>query len=355
MSLSQDAMNLVEVEFKAKEASREQWDLLHAYRRISAAERRPDDPIMPDDIVEMNMKRDTPYSENKNFYFMSDGRFVSGFGGGVEKPEAPGYENNKHLMWGGGYVIPEFRRNGIGKRWIPKAVELMEHWDRRVFTTGAELEAGHAFLRWLGAEERLSGAENRLEFEAIDWPMVEGWIEEGQKRSDDTQLLLFENRLPDDLLEEYSPVYTRMANTAPREDLDMGDFVMTPERWKESYKQADENKMSHHTMITREADGTISGLTEIWFHPARPGYINQDLTAVDPAARGRGLGKWLKAAMLDYVRKNYPDTKWVVTGNANSNGPMLAINHKLGFREYRGGSEYQISLEDLKKRVSADS
>ncbi len=55
--------------------------------------------------------------------------------------------------------------------------------------------------------------------------------------------------------------------------------------------------------------------------------------------------------MLDHVHRLYPDVQWVVTGNADSNAPMLAINTRLGFRQYRGGSDYQISRDQLGERI----
>jgi len=41
------------------------------------------------------------------------------------------------------------------------------------------------------------------------------------------------------------------------------------------------------------------------FAPYWPQVIDQGFTGVRTDARGRGLGKWLKAAMLLHVRKIY--------------------------------------------------
>ena len=61
--------------------------------------------------------------------------------------------------------------------------------------------------------------------------------------------------------------------------------------------------------------------------------------------------RWIKAAMLAHLHKLYPQAKWVVTENAGSNAPMLAINKKLGFKQYRAGTEYQVSRDGLADRL----
>ena len=57
-----------------------------------------------------------------------------------------------------------------------------------------------------------------------------------------------------------------------------------------------------------------------------------------PKYRGHGLGKWLKAAMLEKVLAERPAVKFVRTGNADENVPMLKINHALGFKPYVVGN-----------------
>jgi GNAT superfamily N-acetyltransferase len=85
----------------------------------------------------------------------------------------------------------------------------------------------------------------------------------------------------------------------------------------------------------------------------KPGIINQGFTGVRSDARGRGLGKWLKAAMLLHVHELYPRVEVVSTDNAGSNAPMLGINKKMGFKEYRAGAEYQITRDKLIERSSS--
>jgi GNAT superfamily N-acetyltransferase len=104
-------------------------------------------------------------------------------------------------------------------------------------------------------------------------------------------------------------------------------------------------------VLTREPDGVISGITDVTYTRHLPTLVEQMFTGVRPDARGRGLGKWIKAAMLEKLRAEYPQAQWMSTGNAESNGPMLSINHRLGFKQYRAGAEYQVSRERLAEVV----
>jgi GNAT superfamily N-acetyltransferase len=106
-----------------------------------------------------------------------------------------------------------------------------------------------------------------------------------------------------------------------------------------------------HTVITREPDGVISGITDTVWAPYRRAIIHQAFTGVRPDARGRGLGKWIKAAMLLHLRDLYPEARWVATDNAGSNAPMLKINRALGFKPYRHETDYQITRDELAKRL----
>ncbi len=108
-----------------------------------------------------------------------------------------------------------------------------------------------------------------------------------------------------------------------------------------------------HTVLTREPDGSISGMTDVSYTPHQPTFIHQMFTGVRPDARGRGLGKWLKAAMLEKIHADYPKVEWWITGNAESNAPMLSINHRLGFKQYRAGAQYQISRDKLAEIVAS--
>ena len=338
------------VEVDVQNAGPDFWARYHAYRRSRLAETRPDDPISPDDIVEAELKREDPYELHYRYEISDGDRMLSWFTMGVYRPDAPGYDTNKHLLWAEGSVNRDHRRQGIGRSWIPFALEIMVRHSCTTLSVGTEEKSGHAFLKWLGAESKLTGAENRLQLADVDWAMLERWVADGRMRSPDTRMEVYDGRLPESMWEDYCPQLSFMLNTMPFENLDHGEIVVTPPMMAEWFARMDIAKRVGHWMLSREPDGVISGITDMVYSPHTPTIVNQGFTGVRPEARGRGLGKWLKGAMALHIRDLYPNARWFVTDNAGSNAPMLAINRAMGFRTYREGSEYQMTRDQLAAR-----
>lgn len=338
------------VQVDPKTASPDFWKRYHAYRRMRQMETRPDDPLRPDGLEEMRMKRDDPFSILYRYEVSDGGEMLSWLGAEIQKPGTPGYEGSKHLFWVDWSVHPAHRRHGIGRSWVPLVIELMDRHGCTVFSTGTEEESGHAFLKWLGASAKFTGAENRLKLADVDWEMLRRWVAEGSKRNPDSRLELYDGRIPEELWDDYAPQFTRILNTAPFEDMDHGDIVITPDHMREWFERMSLSGEVQHSMWIREPDAVISAMTDIAWAPHRSTILNQQFTGVHPDARGRGLGKWIKAAMLLHVRDLYPDAHWVSTDNAGSNAPMLAINKRIGFKQFRAATVYQMSRDALASR-----
>ncbi len=165
--------------------------------------------------------------------------------------------------------------------------------------------------------------------------MAGEWAKAGPKRSPQSTLEWLSIHVPEDIAEEYSQVLTEAMNEAPRDELQIGDTEITPEvnhHWEDSIVESGGRLLG---VIGREADGAISGVTDMGYWPEESPMIQQFITGVRPPYRGRGLGKWLKAANLLRVRRELPGVNAVVTGNATTNAAMLSINERLGFQNTR--------------------
>ena len=96
----------------------------------------------------------------------------------------------------------------------------------------------------------------------------------------------------------------------------------------------------------------FAGYTEVVWNPNRPEIISQGMTGVFPDYRNKGLGRWLKAVMLDRILTRRPQAKFVRTENADMNAPMMKINTELGFKPYIAESIWQVETEVVSKYLA---
>jgi GNAT superfamily N-acetyltransferase len=332
-------------------ASSEEWARFHAFRRIRQREYRADEPLAPDEVVEENQRRPSPVEYHFRYHVVEEGKMVAELNMSAPRPESPEYATNHHLIWADGYVLEAHRRGGLGHRMLAPVLRHMDELGATVVSLGAEDEPGNAFLRGLGADPRMVERQSRLDLEQVDWDMVERWVREGESASPDTRLECYPDFVPEEELERYTAAMTELLNTMPFEGLDHGDIVVTSEVSRYWRERLERTGSVNPTCVVREPDGSISGMTDVVVHPYEPGIVRQAFTGVHPRARGRKLGKWLKAALLLHIRATYPGTRWITTENAGSNDAMLSINHALGFKLHRTATYYQLDREALRKIV----
>jgi len=265
----------------------------------------------------------------------------------THKKSNPQYDDNKHVMLGTIWVKPEFRRQGIGTQLLKHVVALAQDRNMTVLQLDSENEAGNRFAEQFGGTVAITANENRLYNEDIDWNMVQGWYDTAKSRLTDVKVELVDGLIGRKDIKAYADFYTEVYNQQPLEETNGLEVTYTPDMMRKDHRDMKYIGMRHLTFITREADGTISGMTEIFHNPKRPHMSTQGLTGVKDAYRGRGLGKFLKSAMLLYTRDELPKQQFFTTTNATANAPMLRINDAMGFKLYRQTTLYKFDVDTL--------
>ena len=102
-----------------------------------------------------------------------------------------------------------------------------------------------------------------------------------------------------------------------------------------------------YTVAALHDGGSIAGFTEMVVPGAQSWRAIQHDTTVVPEHRGRRIGIWLKATMLEWLRAERPEVAEIETDNADDNRHMLAVNEELGFRRFRESREYLADVADL--------
>jgi GNAT superfamily N-acetyltransferase len=83
-----------------------------------------------------------------------------------------------------------------------------------------------------------------------------------------------------------------------------------------------------------------------------PYRVQQELIGVRHQYRGRGLGKWLRAEMMFFIRDALPEAKYINAGTADTNAPMVSISDRMGFKRHHTELCYRFEVEALRPLLS---
>ena len=262
-----------------------------------------------------------------------------------QNKHTPDYENVKEKSYFRINILKEFRRRGLATEMLKILVKEAKRLDKTILRAEVRNDLAVGFCNNFQGEIVAKRATNRLYIADIDWDLMDQWRTDGKIKASDVTLQFFKN-VPNEIIEEYCKLYTIVFNDAPAEDI-AGEVIITPEKRRIDEKLYSENNLEWITLISRENDGTISGLTEIFHNKEYKIEIEQELTGVLEPYRGRGLGKLLKAEMLFYIKENYPETEFIQTGNNDKNKPMLSINQRMGFKRHKDETFFEFNIEKL--------
>ncbi len=331
--------------FDYQNASEAEYQKFLECINISRMERMPDDPPLTLQGLMGDYKNIPDFVVQRVYLaWKPDMSEVIGFSEGNILVNMDG---NAHLFEYNLRVLAPYRRMGIGKNLFLPLLAFAQETGRRLMLTwtDSKVPAGDIVMEKMGAEVGLESFTNRLDVAELDRDLMNQWLAEGPVRGEGFTLGLWEADIPEEDLEQYVMI-DRVMNTAPKGTLEIDDFNVTGEQVRQIEKNLAASGTERWTMFIRHNEsGKVVGFTEMYYEPARSTLIGQGATGVLPEFRNHGLGRWLKAAMMDKVLRERPAVKYVYTGNAQSNGPMLKINNLMGFKPYKTNKSWQISVE----------
>ncbi|WP_030450720.1 GNAT family N-acetyltransferase [Herbidospora cretacea] len=284
-----------------------------------AADAMAPGPRMPAHLFRLVAERGWRAMPAENWLAVDDDRVVGGVT--VHLPD----RDNTHLaLIRFLQVDPGHRRRGVGGALLSHVAERARAHDRSTMLVEvAEGGPGEAFVRAKGAREVATQARRVLDLSTFDVP---------EREIPGYRLEFLRGRTPDPQIADMAALLEIM-NDAPLDDLPVDE-----ERWTAADVAALEDAWTSihqdvFTVVARAGDGSAAAFTRLFADTREPaGWARQTDTAVRRDHRGRGLGLWVKEANTAWLKRARPDLTRVITWNAVSNGPMVAINERLGYR-----------------------
>jgi mycothiol synthase len=247
-------------------------------------------------------------------------------------------------------VHPAHRRRGLGRALLAACVSAVDDAESRLLEawTGTRVPAGAAFAERIGATGGLHMRASQLDLATIDRSLMREWasIDPAGYR---IEWIIGDT--PDHLMDNVIEAL-RAINRMPREGLDMEDWKFTPEIIRDGERTMKARGQEGWFVLAIHESGSSAGFTDVSFDRRFPHVVQQRGTAVVPEHQGKGIGKWMKARMVEKILAELPEARYIRTENAGSNAPMLAINIKMGFRPAWENTIWQIPLADARRYVS---
>ncbi len=271
----------------------------------------------------------------------------------VKNSQSPTYKQNGHIARISLQVLQENRRMNIGSILLDEIVKKTGEFPIvKLLMVSSNNEMGWRFCESKKAKLALEQTESVLDVSSVDWGLMTDWRKQKEvlATTENVEFVFFE-AVPEEIIEEYASLYTETINQQPLGSLQFRN-VITPDTLRNRAKVWIVGGMKWHTLISKENNGKISGLSEFLYNPEQPNIVHQLLTGVKQEYRKRGLGKVLKAELLFFMKDKYPKAKFVSTSNTITNEAMLSINTRMNFRIKSPLRYYEFDVEKLRKALS---
>lgn len=314
----------------------------HDLRVAMAAERVPDDPAPKWEDSLAQFRSIPPFVDVWVWFVEQDDKCIGSANIGVMRAD-----ENQHLGQFHIDLLPEARRQGIGKKLLSEIVAVAENENRTLLMTdtASTVPSGEAFLERVGASIGLESHVNQLKLSEIPEGLLDTWTRD---LADGFTPGLWEGPYPEESIEEILQLFD-IFNTIPRGELQVEDFKLTEEQLRHQEESRAKRGVERWSLHLRDNEtGKIAGFTELLWNPHKPTFAQQGITAVWPQYRGKRLGRWLKAELLKKLIAERPNVTIVRTENADSNEAMLKINTELGFKPYLAEHVWQVPTETVK-------
>ncbi len=236
-------------------------------------------------------------------------------------------------------VEPQARGRGLGTALLETVLDEVRRRGRREVLSEllVPLDAGadHPYRRF--AERHGFAEASRDSMRHLALPVAAARLDglEAQARqawSGRYRLETYVGGVPEHLQASLCDTENQLAVDAPGGTVEYEPESLTPERYRERLRLFADMGRERITTVAVDGDDQVVAYTDLVVGSGTRTSVWQWGTLVRREHRGHRLGLAVKVENLRHLQAAHPERTVVMTGNADVNEHMLAINEALGFR-----------------------
>ena len=319
---------------------------MHEYYIVLSEEELPGDPPMPAERRLADWRNLRDEEDLPRWVLWDDDQIV-----GVALAWLD-LEHNLEKGFARVHIRADRRGEGLARVLSKPVFDYLEERGRQtVHTYVLEGSSEAELCKRLGLKPAYREKRSRLVVDEIDRDLMRRWVDRAPERAADYHLISLKTPFPEEHVDKYADLMYQM-NTAPLEDLEWDDEVMTPDNWRSMEKMLDGSDKQLLTLVAvHTPSGEYVGSTSVQIDRLDPAQAWQWETVVHPDHRNKGLGRWLKGANALRVLDEHPVVERIDTENAGSNEPMLNINVAMGFKPIQITNAWQGDTAEARRRL----
>jgi GNAT superfamily N-acetyltransferase len=241
--------------------------------------------------------------------------------------------------------VPE-RRRGIGRALVEWLEQTAKDDARSLVMAPTVLpfddREGHAHARFaeaLGYELSDYEVVRHLPLPVPD-EQIQEWLDEAAPHHAGYLIDTFVGAVPDDLVESLCLLLGQLAVDAPTGVVDFEEEDVTPQRYAEMVASTTAMGRTRYETVALTPDRQVVAQSTLAMSLENSTVVYQWGTFVHREHRGHRLGLATKATNLRAVQAARGDLTLLTTENGETNGYMVSINERMGFRPIEVSAEF---------------
>ena len=257
-------------------------------------------------------------------------------------------KDNTHLAHLTPYVAPAERGRGVGSAVLAELERRAAADGRTTLMADTHVPPDGDSTGSRFAERRGYAVASEDTVKAADLAATEhtwaGLAAEAAEHADGYRLVWWGDEAPEEHVEGIAALYSRFLGEIPLGGLDLRPQIFDVERIRQGESRRRGAGVASLLVAAVAPSGELVGYTTLSVPRSAPRVAEIDSTLVLPEHRGHRLGLALKVLLHQRLRAELPGAEVLVTGNADVNDHMNAINDRLGYRPVERALELQKVL-----------